>query len=143
MYRFSVDQGLPIKQTQSNVVLATRYTQHSGELQVCSHLLPVIGNLKSTGEEFACAEFIANELEGVEWWLRNVERKPTSFWLQTASDRFYPDFLLKMGNGPLVAIEYKGAHIADSRDSYEKQRIGELWARRSEGRWPSTAVDNL
>lgn len=32
------------------------------------------------------------------------------------SDCFYPDFLVKMENGPLVAIEYKGAHIANNRD---------------------------
>ena len=71
-----------------------------------------------------------------------MERKLTSFWLQTASDRFYPDFLLKMKNGPVVAIEYKGAHIADSRDSREKKRIGDLWARRSEGRCRFVWVEN-
>lgn len=47
-----------------------------------------------------------------------------------------------MENGPLVAIEYKGAHIADSRDSKEKQRIGGLWARRSEGRCRFVWVEN-
>lgn len=97
---------------------------------------PVIGNLKDSGEEFECAEFIANQLAGVEWWVRNVEHKPTSLWLQTASDRFYPDFLLKMQNGLLVAIEYKGQHLSAEKhdDSREKKRIGELWARRSDGR---------
>lgn len=142
MSRFSVEQALPIEQIQFNIALNAQYTQHTGALQVCGHLLPSISNLKSTGEEFACAEFIANELEGVDWWVRNVERKSTSFWLQTASDRFYPDFLLKMENGPLVAIEYKSAHIADSRDSKEKQRIGDLWARRSEGRCKFVWVEN-
>jgi type III restriction enzyme len=116
--------------------------QYTGLLPLKRHFFPVIGNLKNAGEEFECAEFIANQLSGVEWWVRNVERKPTSFWLQTASDRFYPDFLLKMENGPLVAIEYKGAHIADGRDSQEKQRIGDLWARRSEGRCRFVWVEN-
>mgnify|MGYP006195132169 CR=1 FL=1 len=48
------------------------------------------------GEDLAIrqAEYIANQLPGVTWWIRNVERKPTSFSLQTASDRFYPDFLI-------------------------------------------------
>lgn len=131
---------------EHNIVLEQgRYaydSPYTGFLQLKRHFFPVIGNLKSTGEEFACAEFIANQLQGVEWWLRNVERKPTSFWLQTASDRFYPDFLVQMKNGPLVAIEYKGAHIADSRDSEEKQRIGDLWARRSDGRCKFVWVEN-
>jgi type III restriction enzyme len=47
-----------------------------------------------------------------------------------------------MKNGPVVAIEYKGGHIADSRDSREKKRIGDLWARRSEGRCRFVWVEN-
>lgn len=62
-----------------------------------------------------------------------MERKPGAFWLQTASDRFYPDFIVGMESGITLAVEYKGAHIADGRDSLEKQRLGELWARRSNG----------
>jgi type III restriction enzyme len=109
---------------------------YTGLLPLKRHFFPVVGNLKNIGEEFECAEFIANQLDGVDWWVRNVEKKPTSFWLQTASDRFYPDFLLKMTNGPLVAVEYKGKdRSADAgyKDSIEKKRIGELWARRSDG----------
>ncbi|HMM44538.1 MAG TPA: DEAD/DEAH box helicase family protein [Candidatus Macondimonas sp.] len=117
-------------------------TPYTGFVALRRHFFPVIGNLKSTGEEFECAEFIANHLAGVDWWVRNVERKQTSFWLQTASDRFYPDFLVQMTDGPLLAVEYKGAHIADHRDSREKQRIGELWARRSGGRCRFAWVEN-
>lgn len=106
---------------------------YTGLLPLKRHFFPVIGNLKQSGEEFNCAEYIANQLEGVEWWVRNVERKPYSFWLQTASDKFYPDFIIKMQSGLLVAVEYKGAHLADGRDSDEKKRIGELWAKRSNG----------
>lgn len=116
--------------------------RYAGFIQLKRHFYPIIGNLKDVGEEFECAEFIANRLEGVDWWLRNVEKKPTSFWLQTASDRFYPDFLIQMSNGPLVAVEYKGAHISDTQDSREKKRIGELWARRSEGRCLFVWVEN-
>ena len=94
----------------------------------------MVGNLKGEGEEFKCAEYIANRLEGVETWVRNVERKPTSFWLQTSSDKFYPDFLVKATNGAWIAVEYKGAHIANNADSREKKRIGELWERRSGGK---------
>ena len=106
------------------------------------HFFPVIGNLKSVGEEFECAELIANQLDNVDWWVRNVERKTTSFWLQTSSDRFYPDFVVRLKSGVTLAIEYKGAHIADSRDSKEKQMIGKLWEKRSGGRCKFVWVEN-
>lgn len=107
---------------------------YAGFIPLKRHFFPVIGNLKTKGEEFECAEFIANQLADVEWWVRNVEKKPTSFWLQTASDKFYPDFVVKLKSGVFLAVEYKGDHIADGSDSKEKKRIGELWARRSGGR---------
>ncbi|HVI58596.1 MAG TPA: hypothetical protein VM619_06930 [Luteimonas sp.] len=50
----------------------------------------------------------------------SVERKPTSFSLQTASDRFYPDFLVGLENGGIVAAEYRGGHLAGSDESREK-----------------------
>jgi type III restriction enzyme len=115
---------------------------YTGFLALKRHFFPVIGNLKSSGEEFDCAEFIANQLDGVDWWVRNVERKATAFWLQTASDRFYPDFVVHLKTGITLAIEYKGSHIADGRDSREKKRIGELWARRSNGRCKFVWVEN-
>ncbi len=67
------------------------------------------------------------QLDEVDWWVRNVEKKPSSFWLQTASDRFYPDFVVRLTSGVTLAIEYKGSHFAENRDSREKKRIGELW----------------
>jgi type III restriction enzyme len=106
------------------------------------HFFPVIGNLKSLGEEFECAQEIANHLPNVQWWVRNVERKPGSFWLQTASDKFYPDFIVRLYSGVTLAVEYKGAHIADSRDSREKKQIGELWEKRSNGRCRFVWVEN-
>lgn len=107
-------------------------TPYAGLVPLRRHFFPVIGNLKDRGEEFDCADYIANQMPGVAWWIRNVERKPTSFWLQTASDRFYPDFLVGLENGGIIAAEYKGSHLADSDDSREKKRIGELWERRGE-----------
>lgn len=106
---------------------------YTGLLPLKRHFFPVIGNLKGTGEEFNCAEYIANQLAGVDWWVRNVEKKPHSFWLQTASDKFYPDFIIKMLNGLTLVVEYKGGHITEGRDSDEKKRIGQLWAKRSNG----------
>ena len=106
---------------------------YTGVINLKRHFFPMIGNLKASGEELECAQFIANEMDDVEWWVRNVEKKPTSFWLQTSSDKFYPDFIIRLKSGVTLAVEYKGGHIADSSDSKEKKRIGELWARRSSG----------
>jgi len=107
---------------------------YSGYIRLKKHFYPVIGNLKSQGEEFDCAQYIANELPGVQWWVRNVEKKPTAFWLQTSLDRFYPDFLIKMESGLIVAVEYKGAHLEDSTDTEEKELVGKLWQQRSQGK---------
>ncbi|MGH8224518.1 MAG: DEAD/DEAH box helicase, partial [Woeseiaceae bacterium] len=115
---------------------------YAGTIRLKRHFFPVIGNLKSQGEEFECAEQIANHLPGVKHWVRNVERKPGSFWLQTSSDRFYPDFMIEMEGGVIVAVEYKGADRAMSPDSVEKKRIGELWAARSGGRCRFAWVEN-
>lgn len=142
---FADESSFSVRDEHSVVFEQGRYgydTPYVGIIPLKRHFFPMIGNLKPTGEEFECAEFIANQLEGVEWWVRNVEKKPSSFWLQTASDRFYPDFVIKMTDGVIVAVEYKGAHIADGRDSQEKKQIGELWARRSEGRCRFVWVEN-
>ena len=105
--------------------------QYNGFVSLPKHFFPQIGNLKSQGEEFECANFIANELEGVKDWIRNVERKPGAFSLPTSKHRFYPDFLVRMENGHTLVVEYKGAHLYDDKDQVEKRRIGELWARRA------------
>ena len=95
------------------------------------NFFPQIGNLKSEGEELDCADFIANRLDGVRDWIRNVERKPISFSLPTSKHRFYPDFLIRMEDGRILIVEYKGAKLYDEPDEVEKRRIGEVWARRA------------
>jgi type III restriction enzyme len=57
-----------------------------------------------------------------------------SFWLPTATDKFYPDFVGETDDGRVLVVEYKGAHIADSVDTAEKRAIGQLWARNSGGK---------
>ena len=46
------------------------------------------------GEEFQCAQAI-DSLPGLKFWIRNVALHPNSFWLPTASDKFYPVSWLK------------------------------------------------
>jgi len=83
-------------------------------------------------EEFMCAMLIDGQ-DGVEWWVRNLERQPLhSFWLQTSTDKFYPDFVCKLKTGKILVVEYKGGHL-DNKDTDEKERLGILWADRSAG----------
>ncbi len=106
---------------------------HRGDHQFNNHYYKDIGDLKSTGEEFECAQFI-DKLEEVEFWVRNLSRQPDySFWLQTSSDRFYPDFVCKLKDGRILVVEYKGTDRIDNPEEQEKLSIGEFWEQRSKG----------
>jgi type III restriction enzyme len=100
-------------------------------LELPRHYYKEIGAMN--GEEVECARVISQS-EQIETWVRNLEREPKlSFWIQTSSDKFYPDFIAKLKNGKLLAVEYKGAHLADNPDTVEKERLGKLWEERSGG----------
>ena len=106
---------------------------YEGNFRFHKHYFPVIGELKPDGEEFECAAFLDNMPE-VKYWVRNLERRPdSSFWLQTASDRFYPDFVAMLNEGRILVVEYKGEDRWSNDDSKEKRAVGELWAERSRG----------
>lgn len=130
--RVSADERL------QRVFASGRYAwdwQYNGFVELHRHFFPQIGNLKSQGEEFECANFIANELEGVQDWIRNVDRKPGAFSLPTSKHRFYPDFLVRMASGRILVVEYKGAQLYDNPEQAEKRRIGDLWAKRAGDRY--------
>ena len=84
-------------------------------------------------EEFACALFIDNLAE-VKSWVRNISRRSTSFWLQTSTDKFYPDFVCLLTDGRYLVVEYKGKDRWDGLDATEKRDIGNVWASRSAGK---------
>ena len=69
----------------------------------------------------------------MEFWVRNLERDRYAFWIQTSSDKFYPDFVAKLKDGRFFVIEYKGSHLLDSEDTREKETLGQLWEARSNG----------
>lgn len=120
------------------VFTAGRYAwdwQYNGFVTLPRHFFAQIGNLKSQGEEFDCANFIANELDGVRDWVRNVERKPGAFSLPTSRQRFYPDFLVRMQDDRMLVVEYKGADRYNAPEQIEKRTIGALWARRAGARY--------
>ena len=63
---------------------------------------------------------------GVKTWVRNLALQPeSSFWLQTSTDRFYPDFVAETLDGRLLVVEYKGKDYATNDDSKEKKLLGE------------------
>jgi type III restriction enzyme len=106
---------------------------YEGSYRFKRHCLPYVGELKPKGEEFECAVFL-DEMEETWHWLRNLPRRPTSFWLPTSTDRFYPDFVCLLRDGRILVVEYKGGYIATAEDAKEKKAIGEIWAAKSGGR---------
>ena len=106
---------------------------YTGSFRFQKHYFPVVGDLRASGEEFDCAEFI-DGLDAVEFWVRNVARQRGAFSLPTATDRFYPDFVCQLKDGRKLAVEYKGGHFFSGDDSGEKRAIGAVWERRSNGR---------
>jgi type III restriction enzyme len=103
---------------------------YKGPRRFRKHYFPIIGDLKPRGEEFDCATYL-DEHDKVAYWLRNVDRKPNSFWLQLPSGKFYPDFVALLTDGRKMAVEYKGKHL--EAESKPKRDIGELWAEASGG----------
>jgi type III restriction enzyme len=98
------------------------------------HFYPVPGELEAKGEEFECAQTL-DLFPAIKRWVRNLERQPdASFWLPTATDRFYPDFVAELADGRLLVVEYKGGLTAQTRDTDEKRLIGEKWEEKSAGR---------
>lgn len=106
---------------------------YEGAYRFHKHFFTLVGELKSEGEEYECAIFL-DQLDAVKFWIRNLERRAdSSFWLQTATDKFYPDFVALLNDGRYLVVESKGEHLWSNDDSKDKRRIGELWADRSKG----------
>jgi len=108
-------------------------TPYRGRYNFNKHYYPEIGDLKPQGEEFQCAQYI-DTLEEVEFWVRNLERRPGhAFWLQTSTDKFYPDFVCKLKDEHYLVVEYKGEGWMNE-DAKEKKALGDLWEKRSNGK---------
>lgn len=106
-------------------------TPYRGNYQFFKHFYPEVGGFDS-GEEEACA-IVIDTLPKVDTWVRNPDRGTRAFWLQTSSDKFYPDFVCKLQDGRFLVVEYKGADRWSNDDSREKRTIGEVWEKRSNG----------
>lgn len=115
------------------------YDGRFGEFDFHGHFYGRMGDFDS-GEEFQCAcqlDMLAQQGK-LKFWVRNlVSRDGSSFFLQKADGRFYPDFLCQLPDangrsGPVLVVEYKGANgWANAEDD---RLIGGLWANLSGGR---------
>lgn len=116
---------------------ADRYSPnwyYEGGTRFPKHLTKSVGELKDGGEEWQCAVYLEQH-PAVEVWVRNLERRPESaFWLQTSTDRFYPDFVAWLKDGRILVVEYKGTHLWSNDDSKEKRAVGDMWAARSKNK---------
>lgn len=79
-----------------NSVYANGYTLQK-------HYFPKVGELESQGEEFECAVFLDTHSK-VWYWVRNLPRRDYSFWLQTSTDKFYPDFVALLNDGRILVV---------------------------------------
>lgn len=113
---------------------------YQGSYEFGKHFYPVIHDLREktqagvVAEEFRCAMAIDAHPK-VKQWVRNIERQEKfSFWLPTATDYFYPDFVAELTDGRVLAVEYKGEPYKTNDDSREKQQVGHQWEQSSDGR---------
>ena len=115
------------------------YDGRFGHFDFRKHFYGRIGDFDSKEEfECACQLDMWAQQGRIQFWVRNlVRREGSSFFLQKADGRFYPDFLCQLPGsadkpGVILAVEYKGA---DRWNGAEDDRlIGGLWANLSEGR---------
>ena len=103
---------------------------YDGPIQFGKHYYERPGDMN--GEEAACAAIIDTSPK-VVYWVRNLVRDGYSFWLQTSTDKFYPDFVALLSDWRYLAVEYKGEGWIDNKDSEEKRIVGDLWEARSKG----------
>jgi len=117
-----------------------RAPYYSGRYLFKKHFYPVIHDLREKradgkpAEEFLCARAI-DAHPSVKYWVRNVEKEERfSFWLPTATDYFYPDFVCELTDGRVLVVEYKGEPYKTNDDSREKSQVGHQWQQSSGGR---------
>ncbi|MCC7431399.1 DEAD/DEAH box helicase family protein [bacterium] len=114
---------------------------YKGSLKFKKHFYNSVGDFDSKTEE-RCAEYFERS-DFVKTWVRNFDRRVNgAFWLQTSSDKFYPDFVCKLNDERILVVETKGEHIWSNDDSEEKRQIGELWESRSNGKCLFTMPKN-
>jgi type III restriction enzyme len=118
------------------------YDGRFGLFDFRKHYYGRIGDFDSN-EEFECACKLDQWAQAgrIRFWVRNLVRKEgCSFFLQKADGRFYPDFLCKLNDGTVLALEYKGSQ--GWTDAQDDRDIGKLWAQLSNGSCKFAMVRN-
>jgi type III restriction enzyme len=111
---------------------------YDGDYQFVNHYYDPVGQLND--READCA-FVLDRQPGITYWVRNLaQNRKHGFWLQTASGKFYPDFVCKLADDRTLVVEYKGTHLRGGPDATEKENVGEAWAQQSDGRCLFTMV---
>lgn len=153
--KLAIEKGFQLKLCDMTLPLPSEMAHHSfsfeagkyparnlynGSYDFQKHFYDVIHDLRektstgNTSEEFRCAMAIDSNAKVVQW-VRNIERQEhTSFWLPTASDYFYPDFVAELDDGRILVVEYKGEVYSTNDDSREKKQVGYQWEQSSNGR---------
>jgi type III restriction enzyme len=104
---------------------------YDGDYEFVNHYYEAIGQMN--GEEAECAFFLDRQPE-IDYWVRNLsQNRKHGFWLQTASAKFYPDFVCRCEDGRVLVVEYKGEQYRGRPKAEGKKNIGEVWAKRSDG----------
>ena len=112
------------------------YKNEYGQYDFCRHYYGRIGDFDSK-EEFECAVWLDQQAQKgkIEFWVRNLVRKEgSSFFLQKAGSKFYPDFICKLPDETILIVEYKGADKWDTPKVKEDRMLGQLWANMSNGK---------
>lgn len=79
-------------------------------------------------EEYECA-LVMDGLAEVETWVRNLDKR--QFWIPGHPHNAYPDFVAKLNDGRILAVEYKGGDRVSNDDSKHKALMGRLWQKTS------------
>jgi type III restriction enzyme len=114
------------------------YDRRFGHFDFRKHFYANIGDFDSK-EEFDCAcQLDTWAQQGrIQFWVRNLVRQEgSSFSLQKADGRFYPDFICQLPSkpdqpGPVLVVEYKGGDRW--KNAEDDRMIGGLWANLSNG----------
>ncbi|NND09119.1 MAG: hypothetical protein HKN87_22335 [Saprospiraceae bacterium] len=100
------------------------------------HYYGQIGDFDSR-EEFECACVLDRHAENgkIKFWIRNpVRKEESSFFLQKADGRFYPDFVCVLPDERLLVVEYKGGDKWSTEKAVADRDIGNLWSSLSNGK---------
>jgi len=132
--RFAVDAARAFVFHPQAYAPVRDYDGRFGVFEFRRHYHGRVGDFDSK-EEFECAVWLDRQAQmgRIKYWIRNlVRREGSSFFLQKADGRFFPDFLCALPGDVVLAVEYKGA---DRWALAEDDRlIGGLWEELSGGR---------